>query len=168
MHIDIKQTDSAHIKGLRSVAAVEIVKGVLVLGITIAFVVLLRRDVDLQTIALRMLDFFHIDPARHFAALFLNAAERAMDSNVFLVVGFAGIYVALRFIEGYGLWRGRVWAEWMALVSGTIYLPLEIRELLKGATLLRWGFLITNLVILAYIAYVRFGDRKAREFVSAD
>lgn len=168
MHIDIKETDQAHIKGLRSVAAVEIVKGVLVLAGTIAFVVLLHRDVDLQSVALRVLDFLHIDPERHIATLFLNAAERAMYLNVAVVIGFASIYVALRFIEGYGLWRGRVWAEWMALISGAIYLPLEIRELLKGSTLLRWSLLITNLLILAYIAYVRFGDRKARELVSAD
>jgi ATP/maltotriose-dependent transcriptional regulator MalT len=33
--------------------------------------------------------------------------------------------------EAYGLWRERHWAEWLAAVSATIYIPVEIHEIVK-------------------------------------
>ena len=72
----------------------------------------------------------------------------------------AGLYSIIRFIEGYGLWRARIWAEWMALISGAIYLPFEIQAIIHKPTWLHWTFLITNLLILAYIAWVRFGEKR--------
>lgn len=164
MHIN--DTDQSHIKGLRRVAALELSKGVLALVIVSALVILMRRDFDLQSVALNILDFLHIDPDRRIPTLFIEAAGRAMDMNVVAVLSFAGVYIALRFIEGYGLWKGRIWAEWLALVSGSIYLPLEIHALLHSATLMHWFFLITNLLIIAYIAYVRVSDHKARKFLA--
>ena len=163
----IHDVDRAHIKGLRSVAAVEIAKGLLALVVTTALVVLLRRGGDLQDVALSIIDFLHIDPDRRIPTMFLEAAGRAMDMNIVFVLSFAAVYIALRFIEGYGLWRARVWAEWMALISGSIYLPLEIHAIVRKGTLTHWMFLITNLIILAYIAYVRFGERKPRPLITA-
>jgi len=43
----------------------------------------------------------------------------------------AAIYVTLRFIEAYGLWYIRPWAEWLAIASGTIYVPFEALDLLR-------------------------------------
>ena len=37
----------------------------------------------------------------------------------------------LRFIEAYGLWYIRPWAEWMAIASGSIYIPFEVADLLR-------------------------------------
>jgi len=42
----------------------------------------------------------------------------------------------------------RAWAEWVAFISGTLLLPLEIRELLRGVTLLRSGLFLGNLAIV--------------------
>lgn len=160
MHIS--DTDQSHIKGLRSVAAVEIAKGFFALVASGALIILLRRDVDLQDVALRIFDFLHIDPDRRIPTMFIEAAGRAMDMNVVVVISFAAVYIALRFLEGYGLWHGRVWAEWLALASGSIYLPLEIHALLLKGTPTHWLFLITNLAILTYIGYVRFSEHKKR------
>ena len=46
-------------------------------------------------------------------------------------------YSVLRFAEAYGLWKERTWAEWLAFVSGTLFLPLEIHGLMRGITVLR-------------------------------
>jgi uncharacterized membrane protein (DUF2068 family) len=63
-------------------------------------------------------------------------------------------YSLLRFAEAYGLWKARTWAEWIAFLSGTILLPLEIRELMRGVTLLRSGVFIVNLIIVGYMLYL--------------
>jgi uncharacterized membrane protein (DUF2068 family) len=76
---------------------------------------------------------------------------------------FAGLYATVRFIEAYGLWRLRAWAEWFAIVSGSIYVPIEIYEVFKHVTWLRVTVLIVNLVIVAYLVYVRVWMRKHPE-----
>ena len=57
---------------------------------------------------------------------FLNAADKMSDTSIAMILGVAIAYALLRFIEGYGLWRQRVWAEWLAIVSGCLYIPFEV------------------------------------------
>lgn len=40
----------------------------------------------------------------------------------------------MRFVEAYGLWRERRWANWLAAISEGIYLPVEIYELFARVT----------------------------------
>jgi len=155
-------TSHSHLKGLRTVAVVEAAKGVLVLAVAFALIALLRKDVDLQDAAMNVLDFLHIDPDRRMAGLFLDAAGKVMDWNVIVVGVGAFAYSALRFIETYGLWRERIWAEWLAIISGALYIPIEVFELLRHATAMRWGLLITNILVVAYIAWVRWDEHLAR------
>jgi uncharacterized membrane protein (DUF2068 family) len=162
MSTHVPKTDPAHIKGLRSIAVIEITKGILVLLGAIALIILIRRDVNFQDVALSILNFLHIDPDRRLAERFLDAAGQASDMHASFIGLAACVYSTIRFIEGYGLWCARVWAEWMALISGAIYLPLEIKAILNRSTWLHWSFLITNLVILAYIAWVRFGEKRVK------
>ncbi len=58
---------------------------------------------------------------------------------------FAFAYSLLRFTEAYGLWKQRTWAEWVAFVSGTLLLPLEIRGLMRGINLFRSALFLGNL-----------------------
>jgi uncharacterized membrane protein (DUF2068 family) len=53
------------------------------------------------------------------------------------------------------LWNGRAWAQWIALLSGVVYLPLEIYSLIHKSTLHKWALLSLNVAIVAYMAYVR-------------
>jgi uncharacterized membrane protein (DUF2068 family) len=158
------RSDPAHLRGLRNVGAVEILKGVLAMVGAIAVAVMLSRQVDLQEAAWAVVNALHIDPDRRVATMFIDGAARAMDIKGSTVILGASVYSALRFIEGYGLWNARVWAEWLALLSGTIYLPWEIRALIHRPSPLHWAFLLINLAIIAYIAWVRFGERWVHHF----
>jgi uncharacterized membrane protein (DUF2068 family) len=64
------------------------------------------------------------------------------------VATLAAAYGLVRFVEAYGLWRGRRWAEWFAAVSGGIYIPFELYELFKGVTGLSLGALVVNVFIV--------------------
>jgi uncharacterized membrane protein (DUF2068 family) len=52
------------------------------------------------------------------------------------------------------LWRERAWAEWLAVLSGGIYLPFEIYELAKGLTALRITLFAVNVLVVVYMARV--------------
>ena len=58
--------------------------------------------------------------------------------------------------------EGPHWAEWVALVSGALLLPLEIRELMRGITLVRSAMLIGNLAVVLYMLYVIRDNRRER------
>jgi uncharacterized membrane protein (DUF2068 family) len=151
-----------HHRGLRMVAMIEAAKGVLALVIGFAFVEILRHDVDLEEAALNLLYFLHVDPDRRIAVALLHAAGRMSEFSVANVILIVLLYSCLRFLEAYGLWRQRIWAEWLAIVSGAIYLPFELRALIRHPTGFHWALLLINIAIVLYIAYVRWEDIQQR------
>ena len=77
------------------------------------------------------------------------------------LAGLAFLYSTLRFVEAYGLWHMRPWAEWLAIVAGSAYLPVELYEIGRHATWMRGFVLLTNVLIVAYLVWVRIGARRA-------
>ena len=139
-------------QALRAVALFELVKGVFVLLMGICALLLLHQD--LWVLAEGILALLHINSDRHIAQLFLDFADRVTDARLWAAARIAFAYAALRFTEGYGLWHERAWAEWVAFLSGTLLLPLEIRELVRGITVLRVVFFAGNLAIVLYMLYL--------------
>lgn len=60
-------------------------------------------------------------------------------------------YSTLRFVEAGVLWYDRLWAEWLGVLSGGIYVPFEVRELLLRPGLLSISLLTLNVLIVGYL-----------------
>jgi uncharacterized membrane protein (DUF2068 family) len=60
----------------------------------------------------------------------------------------------LRFAEAYGLWFHRRWAEWIAVVSAALYLPIEVLELARHFNIWVFSVFILNLLIVLYLSRV--------------
>jgi uncharacterized membrane protein (DUF2068 family) len=147
---------------LRAVASFEFTKGIFVLSIGLCALLLVHRDA--WVIAESLLARLHINTDRRSAQLFLDFADRLTDASLWAAAELAFAYSLLRFVEAYGLWRQRTWAEWLAFVSGTLFLPLEIRGLMRGITVLRSAVLAANLGIVLYMFFLlRAGRRRRRE-----
>lgn len=140
----------ARLQALRSVALVEFAKGVLVIGAVIAL-----HWLDPSDVADAFLNFLHISPDHHFAHLLLSMADKLSDIKFWHLAVGASCYSGLRFAEATGLWHARAWAEWVALISGALYLPLEIRATWHHASLIHAAVLIINLAIVAFMFYLR-------------
>ena len=150
--------DPAHKKGLRTVATIEFTKGIIAIAVGFGLLALVHKD--LWDISLSLLERFHLNPDRHWAQAFLDLADRITDGQLYGLAGFLFVYSILRFIEAYGLWKTRVWAEWLAILSGMVYLPLEIHEIIRKPNLLHWTALILNLALVLYVAYVRYSGHQ--------
>jgi uncharacterized membrane protein (DUF2068 family) len=149
---------------LRAVAAFEFVKGIFVVLMGACALILVHKDVWL--LAESLLALLHISTDRRIALWFLDFADSVTDARLWAAARIAFAYAALRFTEAYGLWRGRTWAEWVALVSGSLLLPLEIRELFRGLTLVRCALFLGNLAVVFYMLYVIVQNRRLRELPS--
>lgn len=145
--------------GLRLVALFEASKGLLVLVVGLELLSLIHQGV--QNIGEEIVGRFHLDFARHHPRILLYAATHLNDSNVRLLALAALAYSTVRFIEAYGLWRLRAWAEWFAILSGGVYLPFELYELVRHPTFVTAGLLILNAAIVVYLVYVRWNERTA-------
>jgi uncharacterized membrane protein (DUF2068 family) len=148
---------------LRAVASVEFAKGILAIFGGIVAILLLHKDT--WVMAESLLALFHISTDRRSAQLFLDLADDLTDARLWWAVKILFVYSALRFAEGYGLWHQRTWAEWFALGSGTLLLPFEIRELLRGITILRTGVFAVNIGIIFYMFFLLREGRRQRRLV---
>ena len=148
----------AHRAGLRTVAFWEALKGGLALLGAYVFIRMIRRDVDFGEAAEHILFLLHINPHHHWSQQFLHAADKVSSTSIAMIMGIALAYAVLRFIEGYGLWRQRVWAEWLAIISGCIYLPFEIYKVIRHPNELHWVILGINILVVLYIAWVRWDE----------
>lgn len=145
---------------LRAVAAFEFFKGTFVIVMGICALALVHKDTWL--IAESLLALLHISTDHRYAQVFLDFADSVTDARLWVAARIAFAYAILRFTEGYGLWRGRTWAEWVACISGALLLPLEVRELLRGVTFIRCAFLIGNVAVVLYMIYIIQANRRER------
>lgn len=150
--VETPQQHSVNLKVLRSVASFELAKGLVVLMAAFGLLFLVGKDP--WDIADGLLHLLHISPDHHFAQVFLDWADTLTASKLWAVAGVAGAYSVLRFVEAYGLWYARAWAEWIALISGSLYLPFEIYKLIHRQSLFHISILVINLAIVLYMVYV--------------
>ncbi|HVI07859.1 MAG TPA: DUF2127 domain-containing protein [Candidatus Binatia bacterium] len=145
---------------LRAVASFEFTKGVLALLLGVAAIVLVHQDP--WVVAESLLALLHISTDHNSAQRFLDFADSLTDSSLLWAARLAFVYAGMRFAEGYGLWKQRTWAEWLAFASGALLVPFEIRELLRGITFLRSAVFALNLGIVLYMFFLIMDGRKRR------
>ena len=70
---------------------------------------------------------------------------------------------ALAFAAGCGLWGGKHWAEWFAVISAGLYLPLELNHLVRHPTQLTVAVTLLNVAIIVYLARLLMQQRAERK-----
>ena len=145
--------------GLRTVAVFEASKGMLVVVLAIVLIAVRGQIEDYTEDFLYAL---HLDPDRRFARMIMEAASKLSDARAWTVALAAATYATVRFVEAWGLWNLRVWAEWFALLSGTLYLPWEILKVAERATWERVAVLVINVAIVLYMLFIRVRDARSR------
>ena len=145
---------------LRSIAIFEAAKGALALAAGCGLLSL--RHTDLHAVADAFLLHHGIDPETHYRRLFIESVARATDQHTGQIVALAFAYALIRLVEGYGLWQGKHWAEWFAVISAGLYLPLELHHLARRPTLLTMGVLLFNIAIMGYLGKLLVQQRARR------
>lgn len=149
--------------GLRTVAIFELAKGLIVLVAGLGLLSLIGHDV--QQAAEQLVRLFHLNPAREYPRIFIDLASKVNDAQLWIYCLYALGYAAVRFVEGYGLWHERAWAEWFAVVTSGIFLPLELLHLYRHRTLIHLCVPLVNIGIVIYLAMLLATNarRKARK-----
>ena len=93
-------------------------------------------------------DVAHSNLVAETVNLFTHA-DQTYTTIAYLVAG----YGALQVTEGIGLWGGWRWAEYLAAIATTLFVPLEVYEIAHHATLFKILALLVNLLAVGYLVY---------------
>jgi len=94
----------------------------------------------------------------------VDAIENALNANpntLNLIASGLVFYGLLQLVEGVGLWSLKRWGEYVAVVGTTLFIPLEIYEIVEGATWLKVVALVVNVAAVLYLLIAKrlFGLR---------
>jgi uncharacterized membrane protein (DUF2068 family) len=154
-------------KGVRVIAILEASKGILALAAGLGLLSLIHQDLALAVE--RFIWRMHLNPTAHYPKVLIKAAQNLDNYHLVMIAVLVLVYALVRFIEAYGLWWQRGWAEWFATLSGAIYIPIEVMELIKGFTWPRITALAINLLIVGYLSWVLWeSKRRMREARSGE
>ncbi len=149
-----RRSTRAYGAGTRVVALFEAAKGAVVILAGFGLLALIHRNA--QDVVEEIVRHLHFNPAKHFPHIFLDVAASVTDARLWALAVTALVYAVVRFVEAYGLWRQQAWAQWFGILSGGIYLPIEAYELFEKATVVRAGILVVNLLVVGWLAWVRW------------
>ncbi|MBV9384665.1 MAG: DUF2127 domain-containing protein [Streptosporangiaceae bacterium] len=93
-----------------------------------------------------------------------------LDSRTltYLAIGLAA-YAVIELVESIGLWLGKRWGEYFAMVATSAFLPYEIYDLTVKITWLRVAAFVINLLLVAYLVWAKrlFGVRGGKKAYEA-
>jgi uncharacterized membrane protein (DUF2068 family) len=92
----------------------------------------------------------------HSKLLGLIQSSFTLDSRTltYLAIGLAA-YALIELVEGIGLWLGKRWGEYFAMVATSVFLPYEIYDLAVKVTWLRVAALAINVLLVVYLIWTK-------------
>lgn len=149
--------DTAARRAIRTVALFEAAKGAVVLLAATGLLALVHHD--LAAMAAALVQHTHLNPASKYPRILLDAVAHLQHLRLWWLALGACAYSALRFAEAWGLYRQRPWAEWLAAVSGGIYIPFEFANVVHERSALSVVLLVANAAVLAVMVWALAGRR---------
>jgi uncharacterized membrane protein (DUF2068 family) len=136
--------------GLRLIAAVKIAKGIALFGVSLGLFDLLHRD--LSATALHFVQIARISPENRYVELLLAKVGLVQPRTVRLFGELSILDGSIQLVEGFGLWFGTIWAEYVVVISSGIFVPEECIALVRRFTWTRTAILAVNAAIFIYVA----------------
>ena len=104
----------------------------------------------------------------HLLGLIRDAFTLNPSTLTWLAIGLAG-YALIELVESFGLWQGKRWGEYFAMVATSIFIPYEIYDLTVKVTWLRLLAFSINLLLVFYLVWTKrlFGVRGGKKAYDA-
>ena len=144
---------------LRAIAMFEGAKGLAALAGIVGVIDLMHHDV--RHLAIELIGRFGQNPDGHFASALLHYADLLPGTDLRTLSLLAAFYILLRLSEGYGLWHGRAWGEWLGALSGGLYIPFEIDHLMHRASWISSTVLAGNVIVVGFLAFQLWRQRES-------
>lgn len=148
-------------RAITAVAFFEAFKGALVVVVASGLTLLMHHDI--HALAVRLVAHTHLNPASRYPHIFLDAVDHLQNMRLSMLALGAAAYSSLRFLEAYGLFRRAAWAEMLAALSGAIYVPFEIANVLRHFNWISLGALVLNVLVVLVMIVALMHRRRSAE-----
>ena len=153
---------------LRLLAAERAIRGVIILAIAYGVVRFRSDQRDLRAAFERALPAAKpLEKALHVNltdSAFVHRLQHVLSSKphtLSLIAMGLFAYAGLQLLEGVGLWLLKRWGEYVAAVGTSVFIPLEVYELVDRVTVLRLAAFVVNIAAVVYLVWTKrlFGVR---------
>jgi uncharacterized membrane protein (DUF2068 family) len=146
--------------GFRVIGAFKLVSGALLIAAGFGIFRLMNKDLGEATE--HFVTRLHLDPENRLIASIVWKVA-GIDQTHLKAIGFGTLFFALLYlVEGSGLLLRKHWAEYLTVVATGAFLPLEVYEIIRKLTVVRFGVLAINLAILIYLIINLRREHRAR------
>ena len=128
----------------------KLLKGTACLILGFGLLRLLHRDV--AAVAIHYLEALRIDPDNRYIHSALLKTFRVTPKQLKELSAGSFVYAGLFLTEGIGLVRRKHWAEYLAVISTALFLPLEAYEIYRRLTWIRVVLFAVNILTVWYLA----------------
>jgi len=118
---------------------------------------------NLGDMVIRLIDSLRIDPEGRMASFLMDRVDLIGHHQLREAGAYSLIYAVLCMIEGVGLIRHKVWAEYFTVILTTLFLPLEIYELIHRFETYKIGLLLANVAVVLYLLWVLKKKRESEQ-----
>jgi uncharacterized membrane protein (DUF2068 family) len=149
---------SSDTKLVRLIAVFKLFKTVLLIVVGVSVLRLIHLDIsDVLAHFVRRLG---LDPGSRYVAEALQKAAKLTPDRVKDIGIGSFIYSGLFLAEGIGLWFMKRWAAWFTVILTSSLVPVEIYEIYRHPTAMKFLVLALNIAIVGYLVY-RIRDERS-------
>jgi uncharacterized membrane protein (DUF2068 family) len=142
---------------LRLIALFKLVKAALLIAVGVGALKLIHKDV--AGAVEHWVELLRLDPNNHYIDTALEKASNLTPDKIKQLGLGSMIYAGLFLTEGIGLWLEQRWAEWLTVIITSSLIPIEIYEIYRHPTAIKFAVLLINIAIVAYLLYRIRGKR---------
>lgn len=150
------------IKRSPGIIAIVIYKGLAAVLLTVTAISLLFLSFQ-QQLLINLSETYMLEDKLIFLEWLLKKAISTQPTTLKLTGLITSLYAVVTAVEAIGLWYEKAWAELLVIGLVSLSIPLEIYELSKGITFIKFAIFIINVLILVYLIYY---FRKSKKLAS--
>jgi uncharacterized membrane protein (DUF2068 family) len=136
-------------RALYLIAAFKLLKSLLLIAVGIGAVKLLQKGAAVEVY--RWADSFRVDPGNRYLGRLLERIAGLNEKTLRELSVGTFLYSAVFLTEGLGLLLRKRWAEYFTSIVTASFIPLEIYELARRATVPRGIVLLLNIAVVIYL-----------------
>lgn len=137
---------------LRLIVIDRAIRVIVLSAVTVAIFLFAQHKSSLHHTFVRVLNALQVDSGGSGGFLGdLNHLFKLSTADIYLIGAAVAAYTTILLLEAIGLWHMRRWAEYLTLIETSVFIPIEIYEIISSATPFAAAALVLNLAIVGYL-----------------
>lgn len=142
---------SAYDRWIVAIGGLKLFEAALFVALGVGVIRLLHKDLVDEVV--RLLTALRFDPEGRFVSVLLDKVALISPIRLKEISAAAFAHAGLDIVEGVGLIRRKIWAEFVTVGVSALFLPFEFLSLARHVTWTRIGITTVNVAVVIYLIF---------------